>query len=296
MGALLSRRGRQPREPGAAGAGGSAGAAAAGGPQPLNTTQTVHNDLNLRKASLRAEPDPTRPGFYLISFTFDANVPCTVAVFFLARELADDGRSPEQGIAIESKLQFRPRVTPRSEGANQPFNQRPEDAIDARANGDSLAHNPSSPFFPLIIRIEAANPSRPKRGRRPCRNSQCTFAALEKTESGFRTKILKQKLLIDGAEIETQEIYGIDPRTDPECVICMTAPKDTAMLPCRHMCMCSACAKVYNHHSESCPICRQRVESMLRITDPQAAPATAPDQPASARPPDPASSGSGRAR
>jgi len=42
----------------------------------------------LRKKTLRAVPDPSRPGFYLISFVFDANVPCTVGVFFLARALA----------------------------------------------------------------------------------------------------------------------------------------------------------------------------------------------------------------
>ncbi len=173
-------------------------------------------------------------------------------------------------IGIESKLQYKPRLMQRSAGLNQAFDQRPEDAIDTVANKDYLGYNPRSKFFPIIIRIEAAAPT--ATGRAPCRNSQCTYVALERTEDGVcRTKILKQKLLVDGAEIETQEIYGIDPSSDPECVICMTAPKDTACLPCRHMCMCSGCAKIHNMHADTCPICRTRVESLLRISDPAAA-------------------------
>lgn len=175
-------------------------------------------------------------------------------------------------IGVESKLQYKPRLAQRSAGLSQTFDQRPEDAIDTAANEDYLAYNAQSSFFPIIIRLEAAVPSATAPGQRLCRNSQCTFAGLERTDDGgYRTKILKQKIFMDGAEIETQEIYGIDPSSDPECVICMTAPKDTACLPCRHMCMCSGCAKIHNMHADTCPICRTRVESLLRIADPAVA-------------------------
>ena len=99
MGNLMSRRearrGGEGRGAAAARAGGGetllGGAGARGWPgggvEPLHTTETVRNDLNLRKESLKVVADPTRPGFYLVSFVFDANVPCTVAVYFLAREL-----------------------------------------------------------------------------------------------------------------------------------------------------------------------------------------------------------------
>ena len=172
-------------------------------------------------------------------------------------------------LGVESKLQFKPRLSQRAAGLNQAFDQRPEDAIDTGSNKDYLKYNPQSSFFPVIIRIEAAAPTATGPDGVPCRNSQCTFVALEQSDDGtFRTKILKQKLLVNGAEIETQEIFGIDPSSDPECVICMTAPKDTACLPCRHMCMCTGCAKIHNMHADTCPICRTRVESLLRIADP----------------------------
>lgn len=36
---------------------------------------TIRNDVNLKKESLRIEPDEENPGRFLVSFTFDATVP-----------------------------------------------------------------------------------------------------------------------------------------------------------------------------------------------------------------------------
>lgn len=36
---------------------------------------TIKNDVNLNKDTLRFEPDESNPGKFLLSFTFDANVP-----------------------------------------------------------------------------------------------------------------------------------------------------------------------------------------------------------------------------
>jgi hypothetical protein len=97
---------------------------------------------------------------------------------------------------------------------------------------------------------------------------------------------------IDNTVYTLQEIYGFtdptgtgieepqspdsqtaeeDLQTMRECVICMSEPKDTAVLPCRHLCLCRDCAEVLrlqgrrpggNASSTSagppkCPICRQ---------------------------------------
>ena len=37
---------------------------------------TIRNDVNLKKETLRIEPDEENPGRSLVSFTFDATVPC----------------------------------------------------------------------------------------------------------------------------------------------------------------------------------------------------------------------------
>ena len=81
--------------------------------------------------------------------------------------------------------------------------------------------------------------------------------------------MLKQKIQVGNTVYELQEIYGIDQQQDDidgkECVICMSEEKDTTVLPCRHMCLCSECAKQLRYQTNKCPICRTPVESLLQI-------------------------------
>ncbi|KAJ3321293.1 hypothetical protein HDU76_014128 [Blyttiomyces sp. JEL0837] len=132
-------------------------------------------------------------------------------------------------------------------------------------------------------------------------------------------KVLKQKVMIDNTLHILQEIYGFtdrsgtgseepttisspatatssttplspttpttpittpeDQQTMRECVVCMSEPKDTAVLPCRHLCLCRGCAEVLrfqgrnnrgNHGANQtgppkCPICRQVFTSLLQL-------------------------------
>lgn len=50
-----------------------------------------------------------------------------------------------------------------------------------------------------------------------------------------------------------------------ECVICMSEERDTMLLPCRHMCLCSSCAQSLRYQSSSCPICRCPFKAALHI-------------------------------
>lgn len=34
----------------------------------------------------------------------------------------------------------------------------------------------------------------------------------------------------------------VDADTGMECVICMSEPRDTLIVPCRHLCLCASCA------------------------------------------------------
>ncbi|EAN98093.1 hypothetical protein C3747_2g43 [Trypanosoma cruzi] len=52
---------------------------------------------------------------------------------------------------------------------------------------------------------------------------------------------------------------------DGLCVICLTVPKDTAVMPCRHMCLCKGCAEELMRHTPKCPVCRGFVSTLLHM-------------------------------
>lgn len=54
---------------------------------------------------------------------------------------------------------------------------------------------------------------------------------------------------------------------DNTCVICLTNPKNTTIIPCRHMCLCNECAPVLRNQSNKCPICRTTIEKLMTRTN-----------------------------
>ena len=81
-------------------------------------------------------------------------------------------------------------------------------------------------------------------------------------------------LSADSSNTAVQEIYGImdasngadaDGESCTECVVCLTNPKNTTVLPCRHFCMCSDCARALLNQSKKCPMCRLNITSVLQI-------------------------------
>eukprot|EP00959_Pyramimonas_sp_CCMP1952_P464070 9485989-Pyramimonas_sp.AAC.2 len=41
-----------------------------------------------------------------------------------------------------------------------------------------------------------------------------------------------------------------------QCVVCLSAPKDSLVLPCKHVAMCVECTRVVWETSQLCPLCR----------------------------------------
>jgi hypothetical protein len=62
------------------------------------------------------------------------------------------------------------------------------------------------------------------------------------------------------------------------CVVCLTMPRDTLILPCRHLCLCVECSQVLRHQHNKCPMCRKAIDRLMTMTvaPPAAAAATAP--------------------
>ncbi|AES81841.1 putative aminoacyltransferase, E1 ubiquitin-activating enzyme [Medicago truncatula] len=209
---------------------------------------TIRNDVNIKKETIVISPDEENPGFFLVSFTFDAAVSGSITIFFFAKE--DEGCI----LTPTKETHLAPVTVQFQQGLGQKFRQQ---AGTVKADASSDNHDGSN---------ETETSSKP--------NSQITQAVFEKEKGEFRVKVVKQILSVNGMRYELQEIYGIgnsvesdvdDNEQGKECVICLSEPRDTIVHPCRHMCMCSGCAKVLRFQTNRCPICRQPVERLLEI-------------------------------
>lgn len=59
-------------------------------------------------------------------------------------------------------------------------------------------------------------------------------------------------------------------RLDPviwECLICLSNPRKTVILECGHICICQECANYVQESSQSCPVCRKPITSIVLIQD-----------------------------
>lgn len=248
-------------------------------------TQTIRNQVNLKKKSLRLQPLQGSTTEFLLEFNFDASTPCRVSTFLLATE------DPSQSCRIiaAAPASRSPALYPK--GMNHHF---PPDDTTARQHMISLTtHSPDlltltqGDSYPLIIRMETLTEQAAAEGRQLQQlelgaalplwiQAQTTYAKLHKDEDGhWGLQIIKQKIWVNGNSYELQEIYGMESKLNTsapdeegegrECVICMSAERDTTVLPCRHMCMCQPCASALKTQTNKCPICREEIGSLLHI-------------------------------
>eukprot|EP00878_Enallax_costatus_P002146 GHUV01002314.1.p1 GENE.GHUV01002314.1~~GHUV01002314.1.p1 ORF type:complete len:365 (+),score=80.41 GHUV01002314.1:265-1359(+) len=248
-------------------------------------TQTIKNQVNLRKKTLRLQPVAGSNTEFQLEFSFDASTPCRVSTFLLATE---DPRQSCRIIAAASEP--RPPAF-YAKGMDQHF---PKDDSIAQQHMISLTtHSPDlltlarGDSYPLIIRLETLTEQAAAEGKQLQQlelgaalplwiQAQTTYAKLKKDDEGhWGLQIIKQKIWVGGTSYELQEIYGMDSKLNAsspeeggegrECVICMSAERDTTVLPCRHMCMCQQCASALRTQTNKCPICREEIGSLLHI-------------------------------
>nr|WBO26474.1 RING3 type E3 ubiquitin ligase [Aquilaria sinensis] len=238
----------------------------------------VRNDVNVHKHTLKLEVDEHNPEHQLVSFVFDALFDGSITIYYFAKE--EVGCKfvpvfPEAHMPVRISFQ---------KGLGQKFRQPSGTGIDLGffELDDLSKPSPEEDIFPLVIVAETSvHPSSTDEhvsdlAPSKSANMQITQTVLEKNDGNvFDVKVIRQILWVDGVRYELREIYGLgstsaaetfdDGDSGKECVICMTENKDTAVLPCRHMCMCSECAKELRLQTNKCPICRQPIEELIEI-------------------------------
>jgi len=91
--------------------------------------------------------------------------------------------------------------------------------------------------------------------------------------TAFSLNTLRQKLCCKSRHYDSHTIFGTGLSSSitslasctKECVICMCEPRDTIVVPCRHMCLCARCASTMLEQNHRCPLCRHKVLSYVQI-------------------------------
>uniref|UniRef100_A0A7R9VMS5 RING-type E3 ubiquitin transferase n=1 Tax=Chlamydomonas euryale TaxID=1486919 RepID=A0A7R9VMS5_9CHLO len=260
-------------------------------PQPTElTTQTLRNQVNLKKDTISVGQLEGRPDALGVSFHFDATASCRVSVFINARDGKDRNTLSYEGDVLA--------VAQYEQGINQAF--PPAGGAPTAVPPGAMARWASMPpgLYALAIRLEALTDDGRAHGHSidfveaggelpEWVQSQTTYVQLVRGDNGvWHASHVLQKLWINGSTFELQEIYGLEPSRGSasaaggdaglvdgvveddggnECVICMSATRDTMSLPCRHMCMCHGCADELKTQTNKCPICRNVISSLLHI-------------------------------
>ena len=78
--------------------------------------------------------------------------------------------------------------------------------------------------------------------------------------------------------MQLAEVFGLDEWSEEKCVACLEEPRDTILMPCRHLCICASCFDMLT--LDRCPVCRTEFSSYLRFDATAAAMADGRTRPA----------------
>ncbi|GIY08704.1 e3 ubiquitin ligase Rnf157 [Caerostris darwini] len=248
-------------------------------PQPNEPTRTLRSLMNIRKETLRfvkcADGIGSRKNAagnntsYNIEFSFDSDVRCNIMIYyFCTEEITPNGviYNPRDAMLNSETYHYK-------KGINQQFSQVDHVFDPSKYPEDMLNYKFEDEVIPILIHCVAEEGDEP-------RQSHMLLAGVEKNaDETYSLKPLKQKLYVDGLCYLLQEIYGIENKnvkppelpeeeiedTGFDCVICMSEPRDTLILPCRHLCLCNGCSDSLRYQANNCPICRAPFRALLQI-------------------------------
>jgi hypothetical protein len=71
------------------------------------------------------------------------------------------------------------------------------------------------------------------------------------------------------AQVGSSVVPPAAPHPDAEetmCVVCFDAPKEYAIVPCGHQCVCEACAEqLTKTRTPMCPVCRGPIRETMKV-------------------------------
>lgn len=255
---------------------------------PVQQSEIVRNVVWMTKSSLRLEQVPSS-NQYLVSFRFNADVPGYITVYYRAREVMKRaGRGNDADVVhvgYVGKSSTVPGKTRFDKGRGQLYRQKQGKGADIETWNEDDRKWKEGSRWPIVIRIEADYPDSWAVEDRLRVRSQTTFADIVNHDNQFLIRIVRQEVLVGATVHRVMDLYGIGggevqaEKTEGdgkwkvgathECVICLTEPCNTAVLPCHHFCLCDDCARILSAETDptrrKCPVCRGTLGGFLRI-------------------------------
>lgn len=241
----------------------------------IQKISVVRNSINLRRRSLRLIHH--KDNIHLINFVFDCLCDVEISISFCCLEQTDEEKKTYY---TPTKYDTFQKVFPSK--VNSIYQSDPETGIDfKRIDINDLKWKPNNEnMVPILITLKALGTE--------ISQIQFTLAFLQENNINegsptinrepYKLVIYRQKIQLGNRIFEMKEIYGIEKLkeidVDPvnnylsgrECVICLSAERNTVVLPCRHMCLCNMCTHIVRRHNTKCPICRQTVIGFLQMS------------------------------
>uniref|UniRef100_A0AAX7V9Q4 E3 ubiquitin-protein ligase n=1 Tax=Astatotilapia calliptera TaxID=8154 RepID=A0AAX7V9Q4_ASTCA len=252
-------------------------------PPPQEPVKTLRSLINIRKDTLRlvryahlgldtheSLSGKTR-ACYNVEFTFDADTQVAITIYYQAIEEFHNGVPvylPQDSSLQSETVHFK-------RGVCQQFCLPSHTVNLSEWADDELQFDMDKEIFPMVVQAVVDE------GEDHLGHSHILLATFEKHMDGsYCVKPLKQKQVVDGVSYLLQEIYGIENKynsqeskvaddeisdNSAECVVCLSDVRDTLILPCRHLCLCNACADTLRYQANCCPICRLPFRALLQI-------------------------------
>uniref|UniRef100_A0A8C1QBJ8 E3 ubiquitin-protein ligase n=1 Tax=Cyprinus carpio TaxID=7962 RepID=A0A8C1QBJ8_CYPCA len=223
-------------------------------PAPHEPVKTLRSLVNIRKDSLRLVRYILNIITALRDFCFDTDARVAITLYCQAFEEFANGMaiySPKSPSMVSETVHYKG-------GINQQFSL-PSFKIDfAKWKPEELNFDLDKGVFPLVVQAIVDE------GDDVTGHAHVLLAAFER---------------VDRVSYLLQEIYGIENRNNQEtkstedensdssseCVVCLSDLRDTLILPCRHLCLCNACADTLRYQANNCPICRLPFRALLQI-------------------------------
>eukprot|EP00756_Hemistasia_phaeocysticola_P007159 Hpha_TRINITY_DN14145_c1_g2::TRINITY_DN14145_c1_g2_i1::g.11089::m.11089 len=250
----------------------------------VQDTQTIQNSVNLKRETVKFADGNS------LTFDMDCSRDCSVAVYTMCEEKGEkEGKitffsQQRAGAGANASRGMRPVWTSKFEtGTGIKVTTGALDVSSWPIEG--LSPSADMRRWPLVVALQCEPPTCQEN---PTGKPQLQYNYMSIDGAQRQTPTVKlQKLQIGSDVYELEPIYGavaeaadtasqdgggiaevgalvaeVD-ESETTCVVCLTEQRDTLVMPCRHMCLCSGCAESVSKQG-TCPICRTRIQGLLK--------------------------------